>query len=67
MLSTTVLLFRDPGEIRTLDPMIKSHLLYQLSYGVIYASFCRVANMQIIFFFGRLNYSQLSIILICLL
>lgn len=24
----------DPGEIRTLDPMIKSHLLYQLSYGV---------------------------------
>ena len=28
-------LFRcDPGEARTLDPMIKSHLLYQLSYGV---------------------------------
>ena len=26
--------FCDPGEIRTLDPMIKSHLLYQLSYGV---------------------------------
>ena len=25
----------DPGETRTLDPMIKSHLLYQLSYGVI--------------------------------
>lgn len=25
----------DPGEIRTLDPMIKSHLLYQLSYGVV--------------------------------
>ena|GEM_PF-2796917 len=25
----------DPGEARTLDPMIKSHLLYQLSYGVI--------------------------------
>lgn len=24
----------DPGEARTLDPMIKSHLLYQLSYGV---------------------------------
>ena len=27
--------FCDPGEARTLDPMIKSHLLYQLSYGVI--------------------------------
>ncbi len=27
--------FSDPGEARTLDPMIKSHLLYQLSYGVI--------------------------------
>ena len=26
--------FSDPGEARTLDPMIKSHLLYQLSYGV---------------------------------
>lgn len=25
----------DPGEARTLDPMIKSHLLYQLSYQVI--------------------------------
>lgn len=28
----------DPGEARTLDPMIKSHLLYQLSYGVIFAN-----------------------------
>ena len=24
------------GEIRTLDPMIKSHVLYQLSYGSMY-------------------------------
>jgi hypothetical protein len=24
----------DPGRARTVDPMIKSHLLYQLSYGV---------------------------------
>lgn len=24
----------DPGEARTLAPLIKSHLLYQLSYGV---------------------------------
>ncbi len=28
--------FCDPGEARTLDPMIKSHLLYQLSYGVVW-------------------------------
>ena len=25
----------DPAETRTLDPLIKSQLLYQLSYGVI--------------------------------
>lgn len=25
--------FCRPGEARTLDPMIKSHVLYQLSYG----------------------------------
>ncbi len=31
--------FCDPGEDRTLDPMIKSHLLYQLSYRVIYFYF----------------------------
>ena len=30
-------LFSDPGEARTLDPLIKSQLLYQLSYGVIFA------------------------------
>ena len=28
----------DPGEARTLDPLIKSQLLYQLSYGVILLS-----------------------------
>ncbi len=27
--------FSDPGGARTHDPMIKSHLLYQLSHGVI--------------------------------
>ena len=27
--------FSDPGEARTPDPLIKSQLLYQLSYGVI--------------------------------
>ncbi len=26
--------FSDPAETRTLDPLIKSQLLYQLSYGV---------------------------------
>ncbi len=28
--------FSDPGEARTLDPLIKSQLLYQLSYGVLH-------------------------------
>ncbi len=31
----------DPGEARTLDPLIKSQLLYQLSYGVM--RFLRIA------------------------
>ena len=31
----------DPGEARTHDPMIKSHLLYQLSYGVIVGMLAR--------------------------
>ena len=39
----------DPGEARTLDPMIKSHLLYQLSYGVM-RWFC-FANAKIYLFF----------------
>ena len=26
----------DPGGARTLDPLIKSQLLYQLSYGVVF-------------------------------
>ena len=30
-----IYLFCDPGGARTHDPMIKSHLLYQLSHGVI--------------------------------
>jgi hypothetical protein len=28
-------MYCDPGEIRTIDPLIKSQLLYQLSYGVV--------------------------------
>ena len=32
----------DPGGARTLDPLIKSQLLYQLSYGVIHCSSERV-------------------------
>ena len=31
----TVSIFCDPAGTRTLDPLIKSQLLYQLSYGVI--------------------------------
>ncbi len=31
--------FCDPGEARTLDPLIKSQLLYQLSYGVLLFDF----------------------------
>ena len=34
--------FRDLGEDRTLDPLIKSQLLYRLSYQVI---FYRAANI----------------------
>ena len=33
------LILSDLGEARTLDPLIKSQLLYQLSYEVIFASF----------------------------
>ncbi len=33
--NTFRILLGDPGEARTLDPLIKSQLLYQLSYGVI--------------------------------
>lgn len=32
----------DPGENRTHDPMIKSHLLYQLSYGVFFSGVAKV-------------------------
>ena len=46
----------DPGGARTLDPLIKSQLLYQLSYGVVSAlEFCG-ANLRFFFevtkFFG---------------
>ena len=34
-LNTNGLVLGDPGGARTLDPLIKSQLLYQLSYGVI--------------------------------
>lgn len=30
------LIISDPGGARTLDPLIKSQLLYQLSYGVVW-------------------------------
>ena len=41
--------FGDPGGARTLDPLIKSQLLYQLSYGVVSAlRFCG-ANLRLFF------------------
>ena len=43
-----------PGGNRTLDPMIKSHVLCQLSYGPFFELtnliFCRYYNLFIIFF-----------------
>ena len=35
--------FCDPGETRTLGPLIKSQLLYQLSYGV---GVCNLNNLN---------------------
>ncbi len=39
MIVTAFFMVCDPGEARTLDPLIKSQLLYQLSYGVIFMRF----------------------------
>ncbi len=39
--------FCDPGEARTLDPLIKSQLLYQLSYGVCCNRWCFLILVQI--------------------
>ena len=39
--------FGDPGGARTLDPLIKSQLLYQLSYGVIV---CSIATAKVLLF-----------------
>ena len=37
--------FSDPGGARTHDPMIKSHLLYQLSHGVIFLLVFRLISL----------------------
>ena len=37
-----------PGGARTLDPLIKSQLLYQLSYGYLYNAQCTIHNAQFI-------------------
>ena len=42
----------DPGEARTLDPLIKSQLLYQLSYGV----FSLIAVQSYLVFSKRTNF-----------
>ena len=39
--------FGDPGGTRTHDPLIKSQLLYQLSYGVIV---CSIATAKVLLF-----------------
>ena len=39
--------FRDPGGTRTHDPLIKSQLLYQLSYGV---NVCSIATAKVLLF-----------------
>ena len=39
--------FGDPGGARTLDPLIKSQLLYQLSYGVIMFIRFRIASAKL--------------------
>ena len=38
---------RDPGGTRTHDPLIKSQLLYQLSYGV---NVCSIATAKVLLF-----------------
>ena len=39
--------FGDPGGARTLDPLIKSQLLYQLSYGVMMFIRFRIASAKL--------------------
>ena len=39
--------FGDPGGTRTHDPLIKSQLLYQLSYGV---NVCSIATAKVLLF-----------------
>ena len=47
---------RDPGGARTLDPMIKSHLLYQLSYQVLtlfrVQSYAFIFSLQVFYLFS---------------
>ena len=57
MLSINLLPLSDPGGARTLDPMIKSHLLYQLSYQVILAISFWIAGAKIVFKFLSANFS----------
>ncbi len=47
----------DPGQVRTVDPLIKSQLLYQLSYGVNNVG-CKYKKMIVsvdLNFYGKLN------------
>ncbi len=51
----------DPGEARTLDPLIKSQLLYQLSYGVIINLRLSIPSQKRVQRYGKyLNYARAS-------
>ena len=58
-----IYLFCDPGGARTHDPMIKSHLLYQLSHGV--NLFCwsseyfPIASAKLQLFFGLTKFYRI--------
>ncbi len=50
--------FSDPGEARTLDPLIKSQLLYQLSYGVICVGVFPNCGAKLRLFFGLCKFFE---------
>ncbi len=55
------LLCRDPAGARTQDPLIKSQMLYQLSYGILLLFKKASANLRPYFLKARINllFSQL--------
>lgn len=61
------LTFRDPAGIRTQDPIIKSDVLYQLSYRVCNHFLIAGANIRRIIYFPREIYYKFDFFLICFL